>query len=76
MRWALALLLAGVAGVAFAQITGQIGTGTSGVFYGGPTIGITGAATGINGGGTPLVPCGVGAIDLSTGCTQPMLGGL
>jgi len=27
-------------------------------------------------GGTTLPSCGAGVIDLSTGCTQPMLGGL
>jgi hypothetical protein len=26
--------------------------------------------------GAPLQPCGNGTINLSTGCTQPMLGGL
>lgn len=31
---------------------------------------------GIGGSATPSVNCGVGAIDLSTGCIQPMLGGL
>lgn len=28
------------------------------------------------GGGSPPVGCGTGVIDLSTGCTQPMFGGL
>jgi hypothetical protein len=70
------LLLAGAAGLAAtAQITGQIGTGSSGVFRGGPTLGITGAATGINGGGSPPPTC-AGVINLSLGCTTPMLGGL
>lgn len=27
-------------------------------------------------GGTPLAACGSGTINLSTGCPQPMLGGL
>lgn len=28
------------------------------------------------GGGAPIGACGTGVIDLSTGCTQPMFGGL
>ena len=31
---------------------------------------------GSNGGGTVIAACGTGVINLSTGCTQPMLGGL
>lgn len=36
---------------------------------------LTGAGS-VAGGGTPPVNCGVGAIDFSTGCVQPMFGGL
>lgn len=35
--------------------------------------------TGVGKGGgvtPPISPCGTGVINLSTGCTQPMLGGL
>jgi len=53
MRWALVAVLCIAAGSSVAQVTGQIGTGTSGVFSGGPDMGITGAATGINGGALP-----------------------
>jgi hypothetical protein len=28
------------------------------------------------GGSAPIAPCGTGVINLTTGCTQPMLGGL
>lgn len=40
-----------------------------------PQLSQTGAGL-VAGGGTPPVNCGTGVINLSTGCTQPMLGGL
>lgn len=74
MRWIVALMFCAATTVAVAQITGQIGTGSLGVFNGGPQMGITGAATGINGGG--VTPTCNGTIDLSTGCIQTILGGV
>ena len=35
-----------------------------------------GVTTSATGGGSPTPPSCTGTIDLSTGCTQPMLGGL
>lgn len=74
MRYWVAILLAvtmSAAATAGTDIMGKIGKNITG-FTGRLPI-----AGGIGNGGSPPPPtCGVGAIDLSAGCSLPMLGGL
>ena len=75
MKWLLALMLIGVT-VALAQnITGGLNNPSQNVISGAGSGGGLKNATGsiVGGGGSPNCS---GAIDLSTGCAQPMLGGL
>lgn len=67
--WAL-ILSTLVTVAAAAPLTGPIGNNAGPIYYGGPEIGLIGAASGIGGGGGGCD----GTIDLSTGCVQPMLG--
>lgn len=68
MRWVIVVILSLATAVAFAQFTNPaIGPGSIGTI--GPNVNTSSASP-------PPVGCGTGTIDLSTGCVQPMLGGL
>lgn len=71
------LVFAGLlmASAALAQLAGPIGNGAGPNFPAGPDFGLVGSLGGVNGGGVTPSSCD-GTIDLSTGCAQPMLGGL